>query len=801
MADHTEIVNPLNRTIGNFRDRCHQRAAQVWQARFAGRVDADYLGRLAREWRHAAGRRQTADWAQACFAIFCLLAELDQGARPRRSAIRFYLRSLRTFPFASAWRLWTDTLRGAGDASVALRRWRDIHGGLQREQAERLLHAARFAELSGELSRLMAFFLPRQRLPNLAPVSGDEAKGITAWTDGQSIRLPAVVSISPTRAVNEWYYVILLAHEAEHLAIGSLHFSFRSPLGSNIWERLAPRRDTFRCARSRWDGEEVLERISMTQMVPKGFRPHFPHLAAVFAHFENPKAIHRLFNLIEDVRVDQSLVRRYPGLVGMDELCHLAGRRLATAPQALSAAANFEHALVECAHGLPADAYVADRYRTAYQRAEALLRNWRDEANKSVAKAIWQALDLHDILAKHLPRTDFDRLLQWLESRIKVSADEQGLRYAAMRSSGSEELSAAEGRRIKYRGDDECEPSRPGPWLRYDEKNGWTSSLEKGVVRLRCRPWQARRSPAARPDPLVADSLMPLPAIHGKERCRQRRYESEGVCLDTERWHASSAMRLAGVTAEGLFFVRPRRRRQPLAVSILVDLSVSMEMINSTRRERLVLPQATGIAQALAASFTRHGFPTAVYGLHDFGRRHATLYEIKSTTAPYSEAVFKTIHTMCVGGFRAGAGIRHLDRMASVSHPGYRHLLVMITDTGSHYLSTGNEKMMVRHFENRCPPCTHPCVVEPCVLSSNIHQGPFNYYYPAAYELADMQHAVAHADCTTPLLVLLGNDYSDRALDHYLGRHHWMRFLGAHHLPLLMRNINRLLDRNWKRGG
>ncbi|MBK8324862.1 MAG: hypothetical protein IPL06_19835 [Betaproteobacteria bacterium] len=47
-----------------------------------------------------------------------------------------------------------------------------------------------------------------------------------------------------------------------------------------------------------------------------------PELSRVFLHFPSPDAFHGLYNLVEDVRVEQRLAEKYPGVGRIAEILH-----------------------------------------------------------------------------------------------------------------------------------------------------------------------------------------------------------------------------------------------------------------------------------------------------------------------------------------------------------------------------------------------------------------------------------------------------------------------------------------------
>jgi hypothetical protein len=203
-------------------------------------------------------------------------------------------------------------------------------------------------------------------------------------------------------------------------------------------------------------------------------------------------------------------------------------------------------------------------------------------------------------------------------------------------------------------------------------------------------------------------------------------------------------------------------------------------------------------AAALTADWLeRSGVPVAVFGVHDHGRRPVDVYTVKDYRDPFRPERIASMHAVGVGGFRHGAAVRHLSARLSRERPGGRHLIVLMTDTASHYLAPGYDRAGRQLARSRCASCQArgqcPVEAKDARLTMRNMTAPPNIYYPTSYEMADLKDALAANPHVELILALLDTGYSAAVLDRALGHGRWVRLSSDKDDRHLVRELRRVM--------
>jgi hypothetical protein len=319
------------------------------------------------------------------------------------------------------------------------------------------------------------------------------------------------------------------------------------------------------------------------------------------------------------------------------------------------------------------------------------------------------------------------------------------------------------------------------------------------VVEKRWEPW---RPPHAVSAPRLAANLSLL------ARAEQPRVAiepaDEGMDLDSERLHDFQVALRSGREADDRVFVaeRPTRQAGPgCAVTFAIDLSVSLEIPRAANSDALPIVLGLEAVQGLAATCERSQIATAVFGVHDIGRRPVTFHCVKDFADRLDLARIGGLHSIGIGGCRLGAVIRHTAARMARDFP-KRNLLVLVTDSASHYFAVGMDSRLRSEFvTKRCRNCQARarCPVEVIDPRTTIREsGPDspNFFYPTFYEFADIRDAKNSNPALEVFAILLGSHYSQRSLDKTFGPRNWATVLSRSDISGLPRAVWRLLQKS-----
>jgi nitric oxide reductase NorD protein len=174
----------------------------------------------------------------------------------------------------------------------------------------------------------------------------------------------------------------------------------------------------------------------------------------------------------------------------------------------------------------------------------------------------------------------------------------------------------------------------------------------------------------ARHAPLVRQLRRRFEAMRGEDRTLRR--QADGSEVDIDALVEAIADRRGGAEPGTRLFCRRQRDERSLAAAFLVDMSGSTEgWINDAEREALVM-----LCEALEMLDDRY----AIWGFSGWTRTHCDLYRIKEFDDPYGPQVQARIAAIKPRDYtRMGPPIRYLTRQL-LAEPARHRLLVSLSD-------------------------------------------------------------------------------------------------------------------------
>lgn len=355
-------------------------------------------------------------------------------------------------------------------------------------------------------------------------------------------------------------------------------------------------------------------------------------------------------------------------------------------------------------------------------------------------------------------------------------------------------------RKLKFLYHKEERPPGRGPFWKYPEFDIWEQRLISEAVWVEEKDWEATRSPYD--FTRLAGHFTPPRLDTTGSWQRTYRASEEGIELDIDRAYDFQVARRLGKTVGDRIFQQPWPDRSAThhRVSVVIDLSVSMEYTPPANQGEMPIVRAILAAEGIASSLEKLAIPVALFGACDGGRRPVSLYRVREHGERFCRAKLRSLHAVQTGGFRYGALMRHLASYHTPKSPHCRHLIVVITDWASHYVAPGLDDAF-RSLPLRCRTCKRrpQCSVEPIVPQTSMpsrKDAPIRHvYYPAFYELADAQNAV-ETMCgprVIPLFVVLNSGYTQSVLEESFGRDGFFCLQNAEDEPRLFDLIRRKL--------
>lgn len=742
----------------------HRAAVRAW-AESHSTLDVSFRRALLGDWVRLARHPRYA--ARFLFGVFSILAR-HATSPPGPSLRRRVARTLLEFPEERPASLCERVLSEATADGQLLEQLKRLRRTLRAGAEARRLAAVDFDDMRPRLELLLRVFYQNRLPPSLGASSGPERD--RACTDGSTIKLPQSVTLTPERSLNEWFYVRLLAHEVEHVRAGSLNVSFTGDDGPQLLARLASRQAIFERNSAEWSSADLLSKLQGEgRAIPAGFAPKLPDLLAVFLHYERPRAVHGLFAITEDARIERRLAIAWPGL---GRIAHrlrsfeVAGRR---SLRFLPPIESLHSAIFERALGLGPWSKVPPAYALAWKEVKRILDAFRLAPDR-VGQSVIAALDIHEALERTLTEPDWEYLQDRLEQAPLPAIDEAKARRDLERRGPGD---VPQGIKLPER-----DPSLPGPYALYPEYDCETARLEPAVVQVREERWEAQLDRKHDEEVATApECLRGLSGIAGNRLGSETFWSEASGEADPARVHDLITSLRAGHDADRRLCRIRSGAPRGLSVAFLLDLSVSMEHGREDSAARGPLARALRYCGRAVPSLV--DATTGIFGLHDNGRRPVNLHIIQEFGEPYDGPRLASVHALWTGGFRYGAGLRHLAARMERECPGDRHVIVVLTDAGNHYSTPGVDRMREFGLKSCLHCAARRCSVEPWHgQTPPIGSGRVAYLYqPFRYELEDVYEARTEIPDVRCLFIMLEEGYSTDAMDRHFGSGNWRHLL------------------------
>lgn len=744
-------------------------------------------------------------------ATMQLASEADRlGVPPSRQAklLRLFRQSFRTrsigphvalttSPLFIAFRLFLlrDDLPSLSLARFACRM---IHQYSARVQCDRVLHIiATSKTMLADLRKLKVEFLGaksrRQRnaikspayreavrqflahvnYPHAVPFiefkkTDDENNSFSASTDGKRILLPHQIEVddgSENSEINVLILMFLCFHEMQHFGVfgarGTFDFSFETPQGAILLERLRSRATTFRHNLANWDGATVFRKVLEQEGIEADQeQPALSHLQAFTFFHSNPQLVHWIMNLFEDLRLDAQA-----RLCGMGELQEITNRM---------SSRGFRH------HCRYTSQELFSMHLVAAVRDPDLKMPKPTEYNKIITEILDIIEEFKSLpFAEMSPETSATftcRVYEVLEGvpngesiinesatpRTDVSLTEIMIRRQVMGMSNARNGDSSQGGEHLRRKPDKFVPGK----RQVDEFDYDEVELKKDAVTIRekvFKPWRT-----ALPQYRLAQ-FRPWQPLSKAMRLSSR---NSGSILS----HIGSEMSIEMASSFLAEAATGRKPRQGLFldkgnfssrahISIAIDLSVSMEQ-RKPNLPALPMQMVIDSVSRIAEACQRFKINLDVWGVHDGGRQPVKMYQI-------DRGDLGNIHAIALGGARLGAAVRYLNGRFNPNSID-RHVIILMTDGAPAYVQTGSDDLFESVKQN-CRLCQlrayghKGCHVETDLrMSTDKHA--WGLHLSAQYQYADVAHAIESSPRSTTVryIEFIDKPY-DGLLNNFLG--------------------------------
>ncbi len=576
---------------------------------------------------------------------------------------------------------------------------------------------------------------------------------ILAYCDGYTIHLPPCLAIardegnsecksddahSQSRELNAIFLAYYLTlHEFLHLAIGSWKFSFKSRRGRLIFRRLRPWRDNMKRRCSGGISKEL-----RTKLQQEGIRVDVlsmrtsSDLEKLWRHFPNPQLAQWLFNAAEDGRIETTVARHWPGLWQIHRVIQSAYiNEVRPTAACATPLQNLINAIGMLAAERVMRVTITRDHANAFEEAQKILTSFRKLPRRSVYDSILATLKLYTLLERTAAETQNNEELNGF--RPQIDSEEISVRMELAERQEDTDLYDQSSRGS----DDHFDVKAKGIWL--PEWDG--RQLIDRKVHVALHPLNTTKLQPQLPN--LTTAFPPVELNRLKSRLNGgRRWHDYGQFLATERLATIAPYRSLGGSPFAINYDLVADRA-PLRVTMLIDLSISMEAPRHCLDGDTPLSRAVQGAMWMSRHLEALGVEVVAYGASDGGPRLCQLFTIPQPVSKF----LPVIRCIGVAGFRTGAFVRAIaESPAELGMKPFngRHILMIFTDTDRHYLSISNESIFEGMHKSNCPNCTsrHRCSVETADGAINPRKSDLGWLFaPPAYELADVDNALSAA--------------------------------------------------------
>jgi len=584
--------------------------------------------------------------------------------------------------------------------------------------------------------------------PPLISFSDPNAGSFSASTNGKRLFLPHRVDVSDghqATLINEAILFFLAFHEAQHWGIfgarSSFGFSFDQPYGKELLSEVQPNAEELRDHLANRGRQEIFRRLLSEEGYPKDTQmPSLTHLEVVALSSPSERLFHWFYNAFEDLRIHRQAIE-----LGMGELQEITNRmslRSQEHPVFNSPFVRFLSHIVSGVGNQDRSSYAVPKQ---YRVTLAEIMDWIDQCHQSPSSA----------LSPELSATFAFRSVCMIFERHRQDASDENLNGTSFQSIPVEQFTEimlrwwlTREQREDYErqnGGSYLPPTKEvvSSGLEFDEFIALTDMVEHSAVTVQTSEFKPARKPH-QPFRFTGHRGMGItPTQMGKECTDTSKLDIEGEELAFEVIPESLAALHAGMNENGKHYWNAISSGSDMAISVLIDLSVSMEQV---RKDLPALPMQMAISAItlIREEAVLHGADLEVWGIIDGGRQPVSLLQIQDRDIP-------RIHSLGIGGARMGTGIRFISRRRSrtTSH----HLIICLTDGSSTYANEGHDDTFKRIRAHSCAACQ---LRSPGHKGCSVEKGgrggvgdAVAIYRNADYQYADIGHAIDTAPTNT----------------------------------------------------
>ncbi|MBU1219799.1 hypothetical protein KKF34_19310 [Myxococcota bacterium] len=701
-----------------------------------------------------------------------------------------------------------------------------------------------FSSVKTMLMNYLQVFLDN---PKVVSVREDKnISGFTAYTDGKTISLPASVSVLPSQSLNRWAYALLLGHECYHVREGSFSLNLSSLQGKDLLPHIAFGKKLFLKRFSAWHKyyypekpEKQLNDNDSTTDNKTG--PTLPHLKIVIFHFSNIDLIFHLFNVAEDRRINKLLGEDFQLIGRIDHA--LTKYSLSDLPNQdlYSPRETFLRAVTLLILGYPQIYNIHPYFGKVFDEITELLFN--SLPLKDVESAMLLAIKTYQIISKH-PAV-FENVSEFFETMRLKSNGLGGLKipglnpdhrkgsyfpdwegnafpYNFERSARTEfldEITSSTSSGIYTEPSEgaffvnypkssvEMNDHKSVNWCRYEEYDVWEKTPIQNAVEVREIPVPS--SIKSNSIELVTGLTYPFsPLTYLSGPLEKRRFVEEGEEADMDRTYDFSMDLRRGITPNFRLFQDITSHSGKTIVSMIIDATISTYFPRQQVLETITpLVLSKIFCKSTMYTLNNCGFETSLHTLFDLGPRTIYMPRLKNFGELINwnqfDLLLGTLNPLMPAGFRYGAGIRHLASIAQKTMKKRPHIIVIITDNGSHYwarhIDYAIRSVLFEAFKTEQPNCSSchekrkECTIERCTPGLKFsNPSASNVYYPPFYEFADAIHA-AESTGTIPFMVFTDDLYPETILNSKFGREKWATLLSKSDIPKVINKLSNLI--------
>lgn len=757
---------------------------------------------LVYEWYYAARNHSLSASPALCLSFFRVIACLTAQFIPSRKVLRFLLRTFRTFPTmdiyhkSNHWKAFTELVDHYYPDEIIIKKWRIIH---QRciafsessennrtnfdEMSERLVFLLN--HIQGERKEItVSFYL------NSTPHFNHVRKKFYLFrvlTNGKSVLLPYTIKISENPAVNHWAFIWLMIEKVEMLLNGEITFTFSSPCGERIWEYL--NYHGFIDFESHLSySDNYLENGLYDDLYRVAQTERGDDEEKLLDCFIYPFIFRGIFSLFEELRFHKKLITRYPSLETVGRMVRKYEGSQFYHPRFCSKMENLIQAMCVYTLDYQVPYRVHPDHEDVWTRITCILDRIIPQEDGTIYDSIESAIDIYLLLQEHLSKDDISALENELEEVSRTIQEIQSYFFST-----EPDFTEATGHRPDkpcYSGEYEDKMVADSQSYLYPEYDIWEDELQDNVARLTEKG---------------SDGTTITHKAHWRNRLFwantrsediQTRYREFGIDADEMKMYDFLVSLHRNTEPEQrIYRKRNTRPSSKTILSMVMDQSVSMSTKRQNEENDVPLHSARKVITALAAQCLKENRTFGLFGYNDIGRQSGSLTVFKDYHQSYLMGMENKMDTVTLGSFRMGLIIRHLaSRIGEVANE-MKHVLILLTDSGSHYFKRGQEKHLATLRDSYCPACPQErnCKYEPVSATIDFIIQGGNAFYPQYYELADVQNALQNNKEIVPFYATFDSVSDPKGLDSVFSPENWHAAMNESAIPLMLKKIRKLM--------